>query len=148
MESLTNLGWEIWLALGIALLAAEALGASGFLIGAAVAALALSLIAAIFDLSWVSQIVIYAVTAVIATIVYFQMFRDAQRSDGAPPINQRAASMIGTIFTLEESIDEQGRVQIGDTFWKVETSGKLAAGTEVEVTASEGMALILEPRSP
>ena len=141
MESLTNLGWEIWLALGIALLAAEALGASGFLIGAAVAALALSLIAAIFDLSWVSQIVIYAVTAVIATIVYFQMFRDAQRSDGAPPINQRAASMIGTIFTLEESIDEQGRVQIGDTFWHVHADADLIRGARVRVVSADTMQL-------
>ena len=36
MDILTNLSWEPWLALGLALLAAEALGASGFLIGAAV----------------------------------------------------------------------------------------------------------------
>ncbi len=143
-----NLSWELWLAFGVALLAAEALGASGFLIGAAVAAIAQAILVWLMpELSLVSQIVIYAITAVIATVVYFQVFRDVQADDDTPPINARTARMTGTIFTLDEDIERTGRVQIGDTYWKVETPTAIPAGTEVEVTSTKGMALVIQSRS-
>ena len=148
MDILTNLSWEPWLALGLALLAAEALGASGFLIGAAVAALANAVLVWLFpSLSVTAQFIIYAISALVATYAYFQLFRDAQRSDDAPPINERAASLIGKQVTLEEDLADEGRVQIGDTMWKVAAESPLKAGTQVVVTGTDGMTLQVRARS-
>ena len=147
MEYLTNLSWELWLALGLCLLAAEALGASGFLIGAAVAAIANSvLVWFVPDLSFTAQIVIYAVTAMVATAVYFRVFQVAQEDDGTPAINARAGSLVGTTLQLPEDLDGIGRVQIGDTMWKVTSTEPLAAGTEIVVVGNDGMTLEVAAR--
>ena len=148
MDILTNLSWEPWLALGLALLAAEALGASGFLIGAAVAALANAVLVWLFpSLGVTAQLVLYAISALIATYAYFQLFRDAQNSEDTPPINERAASLIGKQVTLEEDLTDEGRVQIGDTMWKVTADGPLKAGTQVVVSGTDGLTLQVRAHS-
>ena len=148
MEFFAELTWVHWFALGFILLALEALGASGFLIGAAVAALAQAvLVAVVPELSFVTQLVIYAAAAVVATVLYLQVFRDMQRHDNAPVLNERAHRHLGRHFTLEEALDGEGRVQLGDTFWKVRSLDKIERGTEVEVVRAEGQTLTVEPRN-
>ena len=91
---------------------------------------------------------VFALTTGIATTLYLQVFRDAQARDEVPPLNQRAASLIGHHFTLKEPIQHgEGRVQIGDTFWRVEADGPLAAGTEVRVVGASETTLSLKPAS-
>jgi membrane protein implicated in regulation of membrane protease activity len=145
MDLFMSLSAVHWFALGLILLAAEALGAAGFLIGAAVAALANGVIVWLFPgLSPGVQLIVFAVGAIVATYVYFQMFRDAQRHDDTPPINERAASLIGHQFELAADVTHgEGRVQIGDTFWKVASDEDLSAGTLVEVEDADNMTLRL-----
>ncbi len=148
MEMFTSLTPYHWIALGLLLLTAEMLGASGFLLGAAAAAFGLAVIAwFVPDLAVAWQLTTYAIAAVVATIVYFQLFRDAQAEPARPLLNKRANRLVGHRFKLEEDIElGSGRVQIGDTMWKVESETPLEAGTLVEVVGTRRMALVIAAR--
>jgi len=148
MELFNDITAYHWLALGLILLTAEMLGTAGFLLGAGVAALGMGAVVAMapeLSLSW--QIVLYAISSVLATIVYFRLFRDAQRIDSAPLLNRRARRLIGQQFTLAEDVlAGNGKVQIGDTLWRVSSSEALAKGTLVEVVDARRMSLVIEAK--
>ena len=143
MESFLTLTTFHWLVLGLLLLIAEMLGASGFLVGAAVAALAMSALTWAFPemaLGW--QICLYAVTSIAATIYYFKVFRKSQLNDEDAGLNQRTHGLIGHQFKLPHDVDANGgKVQIGDTMWKVIPDSALSAGTQVEVVGATEMSL-------
>ncbi len=134
-----------WIALGLILLMAEMLGAAGFLLGAAAAALCMGAVLFLFPelaLGW--QLLYYAIGAILATVLYFQLFRDAQSRPARPLLNQRAERLVGHQFRLEEDIElGKGKVQIGDTFWHVKASEPLSKGTLVEVVDTHRMALVI-----
>ncbi len=147
MELFTDITAYHWLALGLILLTAEVLGTAGFLLGAGVAALGMGgVVALVPDLSLGWQIILYAISAMVATVVYFRLFRDAQKSDGAPLLNKRSRRLIGHQFTLEEDLAlGVTKVQIGDTLWKVQADKPLVKGTKVEVVDAKRMSLIIAP---
>lgn len=136
-----------WIALGLILLTAEMLGTSGFLLGAAVAAFALGVLTWLLpDLALTWQLSIYAVSAVVASIVYFQVFRDGQAKPARPLLNKRARRLIGHQFELAEDIQlNKAKVQIGDTLWSVEVEEPVAQGTRMEVVDVRQMVLMLKP---
>ena len=148
MEFFTSLTLYHWIALGLILLTAEMLGASGFLLGAAAAAFAMAgIVLVIPDLSTGWQLSVYAIAAMVATVVYFQMFRDAQAHPARPFLNRRAARLIGHQFELPQNIElGSAKVQIGDTLWTVESDTPLAKGTLVEVVDTRSMSLIIAAR--
>lgn len=148
MEIFTDITIYHWLALGLLLLIAEMLGASGFLLGAAAAAFGMSAILWLVpDMGITWQLVLYAIGAVVLSVIYFQLFRDAQSTPARPMLNNRAKRLLGHRFTLEQDIDlGHGKVQIGDTLWSVETDTPLPKGTLVEVVDTNIMSLRIEPR--
>ena len=136
-------GATIWVIVAVVLLIFEVLGASGFLIGAAVAALALAAITFFLsDIGVAVQVFLYAVIAVVATLVYFKFFRATQPSN-TDVLPQRAEMMMGRRFTLGEkmSAGSEIRVQLGDTMWLVTSPRDIDAGTEVEVVDCDAMRL-------
>ncbi|MEM8768269.1 MAG: NfeD family protein [Pseudomonadota bacterium] len=142
MEWLTEISGYHWLALGILLFAAEALGAGGFLLGTAAAALVVGLLSLLLPgLGIAAELTLFAVTAVVASYLYLKVFRSEQ--EAVPDeLNQRAEAMVGTEFNLTEALPKgAGRVQIGDTFWRVQTDVALAGGTRVRVVAADAMSL-------
>ena len=87
---------------------------------------------------------IYSIVAVAATIVYFRLFRDAQKHQGRPLLNKRAKRLIGHQFKLEDDIDlGHAKIQIGDTLWRVKADSILAKDTVVEVVDAKRMTLII-----
>ena len=147
MEYFTDINAYHWFVLGLLLLCAEALGAAGFLLGAAVAALSTGVVAWVApNLGFGAQVGIFALGTGIATTLYLHVFRDAQARDAAPSLNQRAASLVGHCFTLEAPVEfGEGRVQIGDTFWRVTSENPLPAGSRVKVVDANQMTLTLRP---
>ncbi|MDO6562694.1 NfeD family protein [Amphritea sp. 1_MG-2023] len=136
-----------WLILGVVLLILEMLGASGFLIGLAVASLVMAGAVALGVIdSWSYQLLWFALLGVAFTVLYWRMFRSFNRHTDEPLLNDRAAQLIGRKFVLTQNLDNgQGRVQVGDTLWKAEADTSLTAGIEVEVYASEGMVIKVRP---
>ncbi len=145
MEWVEGTNWipAIWLTVAIVLFIAEVLGAAGFLVGAAVAALALAALTYfVSDLGVAGQIFTYAIVAVIATLVYFRFFRATEPSN-LDTLPQRAQMMIGRRFTLGEKLaaGTEIRVQLGDSMWVVTSTRDIDTGAEVEVVDCDTMRL-------
>ena len=142
MEWLTEINAYHWIALGLILFAAEALGAAGFLLGTAAAALVVGLLALVLPgLGVATEFVLFAVIATAASLLYIKVFRDEQEAT-PDELNHRAESLIGTEFELSEDLHAgDGRVQIGDTFWHVHTDADLLRGVRVRVVSADTMQL-------
>ena len=134
-----------WLALGLLLLAAEALGAAGFLLGAAAAAFSVGLVMLFVPaLGLAAQLGLFALAALLGTLVYLKVFRLEQAAQPDPGLNHPAARLVGHEFDLPDGLPGgTGRVQIGDTLWRVEAPGTLDPGTRVRVEDADGMSLRL-----
>ena len=142
MEWLTEINAYHWIALGLILFAAEALGAAGFLLGTAMAALVVGLLSLVMPgLGVAIEFTLFAVIAVLASLLYIKVFRDEQEAT-PDELNHRADSLIGTEFELSEDLPGgDGRVQIGDTFWHVHAEGDLSQGARVKVVSADTMQL-------
>ena len=143
IEQLEALSYWHWVIFGLLLLAGEALGAAGFLIGLAVAAFGIgALLATGLVHDWQIQFLLFALLSVVASVVFWNFFRGQNTKDDAVNINNRAAQLIGRKLTLLAVVDNgQGKIQIGDAVWKVGAEVDLKAGMLIEVYASEGMVL-------
>lgn len=140
-----------WFILGLLLLIGEALGAAGFLLGTAVASLIMGIVVWIADASgilipWYVQVFMGSVLAVVCSLLYWKKFRAEKTPDERPELNNRTMQLIGRRLVLAEDIEFEGRVQIGDTFWKVRSSESLKAGDNVEVIGADASTLEIEKR--
>lgn len=139
--------WSWWL-LGLVLLAAELLVPGVFLVWIGVAALitgALSLVLWEASLwTWQVQLVLFAILAVVSTLLGRRLLGTDHSASDEPLLNQRAASLVGRTATLTEPITEgRGRIRLDDTHWSVQ-GPDLPTGTKVKVIAGSGRDLTVE----
>ena len=134
-----------WIILAIVLIAGEALGAAGFLLGAVMAALEVALISYIWpDLTWQQQLSLFAVLALLCSVWFWYRFKSFSQTTDQPKLNNRAAQLIGREFALtQEMTGGQGKMQVGDTLWRVESETNLSIGTQVKVIGSREMVLLI-----
>ena len=134
-----------WIILAIVLIAGEALGAAGFLLGAVMAALEVALISYIWpDLTWQQQLSLFAVLALLCSVWFWYRFKSFSQTTDLPKLNNRAAQLIGREFALtQEMTGGQGKMQVGDTLWRVESEINLPIGTQVKVIGSREMVLLI-----
>ncbi|MBX3578934.1 MAG: NfeD family protein [Rhizobiaceae bacterium] len=136
-----ELGPWNWMVLGFALLALEIVVPGFFLLWIGLAAIvtgALSL--ALWDASWwmwqVQVLVFLALSLVAAWGGRKVMGSDKAPESDLPLLNLRAAQMIGRTATLTEPIrNGRGRVQLGDTMWRI-AGPDLPVGATIRVTAA------------
>lgn len=135
-----------WASLGVLLLIFEIFGAAGFLIGSAIAAFLMALVLIISpEMDWKWQLAIFSSAAVIFSIIYLKRFAVFNESTDQPTLNNRAAAHIGKRYTLKEDMENgHGRIQVGDTFWKIRSDEDLKAETQIEVTSIDGMTLVVK----
>ncbi|MDP6190173.1 MAG: NfeD family protein [Gammaproteobacteria bacterium] len=145
MEFLTELNHWHWLILVLLLLAGEAMGASGFLLGAAGAAATLVVLNLIGnDLSWQTQISVFAAVAVVLSWRYWKQFKSFNEKTDQPELNDRAMQLVGRTLTLTKDLEGgEGKEQIGDTFWRIRAESNLSAGTQVKVTGAQNRVLLI-----
>ena len=146
MHWLTEISAWHWASLGVILLIMEMLGTAGFLIGSAIAAFLMAVVISISpDMGWKWQLAIFSSTAIVFSIIYLKRFANFNEDTDQPNLNNRAAQHIGKRYTLNEAIvNGQGRIQVGDTFWKVTCDTDPDASTQIEVTGVDGMTLIVK----
>lgn len=134
-----------WIILAIALIALEILGATGFLLGTVMAAFELALISYFWpDLSWQKQLVLFALLSIICSLWFWYRFKSFNQDTDHPKLNDRAAQLIGREFALTQAMTGgQGKMQVGDTLWRVESETNLSVGTQVKVTGSRDMVLLI-----
>lgn len=145
MDFLLELQPWHWLIFTFLLLALEALGASGFLLGSAIASALLALILWLGpELGWSWQVAIFALLSLVCSLGYWKLFRQVNEQSDYPELNNRAAQLVGRVLVLEQDLPAgQGKVQVGDTLWKVQADEALTKGMSVEIASYEGMTLVL-----
>ncbi|CAA0122726.1 Inner membrane protein YbbJ [Halioglobus japonicus] len=137
-------GWH-WFVLAVVLIVLELTTTTGFLLGIAFAALALSgILWVVPELSWDWQFLSFGVLSVVLTLCYRMYFRPDNDASDNPLLNDRAAQMLGKSFVLGAELDRSGADMIGDTRWALRSAGKIERGARVRVVAVEGMVLSVE----
>jgi membrane protein implicated in regulation of membrane protease activity len=143
-EQLDQLTHWHWIILGLVLLIAEAFGAAGFVLGASIGCLLTGCIVwLVGDMSWEAQVLLAAVLAATCSVLYWRFFQASLQGSDRPELNHRTAQFIGRKLTLKADIDFEGRIQIGDTFWKVKSDTALQSGDAVEVISVDESTLTI-----
>ena len=65
------------------------------------------------------------------------MFRGISAGDGGDSLNRRSEQLVGTTLASAIGADEEARVQIGDTYWRVHAAEAMEAGDRVRITATD-----------
>lgn len=136
---IAELGPWNWFALGFVLLALEILAPGASLLWIGIAALVVGAVSlAAWDAafwSWQVQVVAFLLLSLVSAYVGRQVvLRRGNRSD-QPLLNRRGEQMVGRTATLSEPIvDGRGRIQLGDTLWRV-AGPDLPAGAQVKVVS-------------
>ncbi len=137
----------IWLGIGVVLGIIEVLGASGFLLGAAVAAIGMAAVTWLFPaLGIVPQIVVFAIAATVATYVYFRFFRSTDPQSGVD-LHDKVGAMVGQQFVLKEplSANNETKTLIGDTLWTVRSNADVEEGARVRIVGGTTRVIEVEP---
>ncbi|ANU37165.1 NfeD family protein [Vibrio scophthalmi] len=135
-----------WLALGLALLAAELLGAAGYLLWLGISALLVGLLLSLLPLSWQLQWVSFGAFALVTTWLWWRrQLKQDQESDESRTLNQKEKQLIGQVITLEDAIPAgKSRIRVADTTWSAYCEQSLPAGTVVKVIELDGITLIIQ----
>ncbi len=100
--------------------------------------------------TWQVQVVAFLALSLASAYVGTRIVRSRNGETDQPLLNRRGEQMIGRTATLSEPIREgRGRIQLGDTLWRV-SGPDLPVGARVRVTgASEtDLELTVEPVEP
>lgn len=133
-----------WLSLGGLLLAAEMLGGNGYLLWSGVAAVITGLVVWLLPVGWEGQGVLFAVLTLVAAWLWWRWLnkRVSEQKPADAHLNQRGQQIVGRRFTLDTPlVNGRGHMRVGDSSWPVVADEDLAAGTQVEVMAVEGITL-------
>jgi inner membrane protein len=141
-EMFVTLGSWNWLIFGVLLMTLELLAPGVFLFWLGLAALLVGLLSFAIDLSWQTQLLMFAVFAACAVPLWRRIALSGTAvSRSNPFLNKRADALIGRVFTLEKPIiDGSGTVRIDDTIWRV-AGPDTPAGSRVRIVQADGASL-------
>jgi membrane protein implicated in regulation of membrane protease activity len=147
----SELGPWTWMVLGIVLLGAEFVAPGIFLVWIGIAALSVGALSLLFwdagFWTWQAQVLVFLALSLLSAYAGKKLMGGRNQPSDQPLLNRRGEQMIGRTATLAEPIREgRGRVQLGDTFWRV-SGPDLPAGTRVRVVsaAETDLELTVEP---
>ncbi|WP_315925374.1 NfeD family protein [Mesorhizobium sp. SP-1A] len=141
---IANLVFELgpwnWMVLGLILLVLEILIPGVFMLWIGIAALLIGTLSLqLWDAgfwTWQVQVVAFLLLSLASAYVGTRIMRGRNGESDQPLLNRRGEQMIGRTATLAEPIREgRGRIQLGDTLWRV-SGPDLPAGTRVRVTGT------------
>jgi len=136
-----------WMVLGFILLILEMLAPGAILMWFGGGALLVGGLLYLFpEMGWEWQILIFALVSLTSIFVWRKVRKDSPDDDTeSGTLNQRGKALVGRRVPLVEAIvNGVGRVQIDDTYWRVE-GPDLEEKTLVKVTDTDGATLRVEP---
>ena len=136
-----------WMVLGFILLILEMLAPGAILMWFGGGALLVGGLLYLFpEMGWEWQVLIFALVSLTSIFVWRKARKDSPDDDTeSGTLNQRGKALVGRRVPLVEAIvNGVGRVQIDDTYWRVE-GPDLAENTLVKVTDTDGATLRVEP---
>ncbi|MCG9639072.1 NfeD family protein [Vibrio sp. Isolate34] len=148
VELLEQVNHWHWLAFGLALLALELVGTAGYFLWIGISAMLVGVLLGALPLGWQMQWLSFASFSLITTWLWWrrQLSNDKQ-SDAGRELNQREKQLVGQTARIDTDIQKgKCRIRLGDTTWSAVTAQDLKAGTEVIVTAVDGIVLTITPK--
>jgi inner membrane protein len=142
----TGLGAWAWIIIGLLLMGLELVVPGTFMIWLGLAAIATGIVAGIFDISWQTAMLVYAVLALAAVALgRWSTRKPGRRAEHPEPeLNRSDRALVGRSLRLETPIvDGVGRVRVDDSSWRV-TGPDLPAGERVRVIGIDGTTLEVE----
>ncbi|EAP92494.1 MULTISPECIES: NfeD family protein [Vibrio] len=136
-----------WLAFGLALLALELVGTAGYFLWIGISAMLVGALLGALPIGWQMQWLSFASFSLITTWLWWrrQLSNDKQ-SDAGRELNQREKQLVGQTTRVDTDIQKgKCRIRLGDTTWSAVSAQDLEAGTEVIVTAVDGIVLTITP---
>lgn len=146
LEALESMGAWMWIIFGIVLCAAELTVPGAFLIWIGFAAIGVGVINIAITVPTVWNLLIFSALAVAFALIGRKVYggTDQEAPNG---LNQRAQSMIGRAYLLDQAIAAHGagRIRVDDSVWRVRGPA-LPAGAPVTVTgvAEDGVTLVVD----
>lgn len=136
----------IWMALAVALLAAEAAFSTEWLLWPAVAAGVVAVLALFgLRLGIAGELAIFGLLTVAATIFSRRLIKKVNPEDH-PDINDRGLSLIGSRGQVVEALpDGRGRVFVSGAEWLADFDGAAQVGDSVIVASVDGSRLTVRP---
>lgn len=142
-ELLPFLGQWSWWIIGAILLLFELLLPGVFFMWLGFAALVIGVIDIFADLSWQTEVAIFAVLSVLSLIFLRPHFKERLGRSTNPNLNQRMYDYVGKSYVLDQAIvNGAGKVRIDDTLWVV-TGVDRPRGEWVKVTGVDELKLIV-----
>jgi inner membrane protein len=146
----SELGPWNWMVLGCLLLVLEIALPGFFFLWIGIAALATGALSlAFWDAAywtWQVQVLLFLALAIASAYAGSRVMRGRSGVSDMPLLNRRSEQLVGQLATLTEPIrDGRGRVQIGDTLWRV-SGPDLPVGTQVRIksAADNDLELVVE----
>ena len=145
-EMFSTLGTWNWLIFGFILMALELLAPGVFMFWLGLAALLVGLLSFVFNPSWQTQLLMFAVFAVAAVPLWRRFaLKSGAASKSNPFLNRRTDALVGREFTLEKPIvSGHGTVRIDDSVWRL-SGPECPAGSRVKVVRADAALLVVEP---
>lgn len=135
-----------WLILAVILIILEVFAPGAFFLWMGVAAAVVGgILWAMPDISWESQLLIFAIISVVSIALWrIRLNRHPTASEGSN-LDSRTDQYIGRVFTLVEPIvDGYGKIHVDDSYWQV-SGTDCEKGAKVRVTSTNGLTLKVEP---
>jgi inner membrane protein len=133
-----------WLAIGLALAAAEMAIPGVFLIWLSGAAIITGLLVWIVPIGVPLQIVIFAVMAIVSVFLGKRYLAVNPVVAADPMMNDRGARLVGEVVTVVQVLaDGNGKVKHGDSEWLVK-GPDAEPGTKMRVSGHDGVVLMVE----
>ena len=143
---LDSLVYWHWIVLGLVLLILEMLAPGAILMWFGAGAILVGGLLFLFpEMGWQWQILIFALVSLITIFAWKRLRHDNPMDNtDSGTLNQRGKALIGRQVPLVEAIKNGvGRVQIDDTFWRVEGED-LTKGSLIKVIEADGATLKVE----
>ncbi len=134
-----------WLIIGAVLMLLELILPGVYLFWLGIAAIAVGGLLSFLPLTFIIQILLFAIFSVIALIIGVKIYKGKDQDIETHHLNQvRGAEYIGHIYTLPSDItNNNGRLPLGDSIWNIEGEN-LPAGAQIRITKVVGNTLHYE----
>jgi membrane protein implicated in regulation of membrane protease activity len=144
LEIIASYGGWSWIVAGLVLLALELVVPGGILLWLGIAGIVTGLAALLQPIGWPLQFLIFGGLSLVLIVGWLRYSKGRGDDNDRPFLNRRAERLVGHESMLDEPIvNGSGRLQLGDTVWRV-AGPDLPAGQRVRVVAAEGAVLRVE----
>jgi membrane protein implicated in regulation of membrane protease activity len=134
----------LWMAVGLVLVVAEILLPGAFLLWLGIAALGTGLASRMVELSFATQVVVFAVLAPLSIAVAMTVRRRRLPAS----VNTPGSGLVGRTATALGFEGREGRVRLGDSDWParlVQGAALPAPHAALHVVAVDGLVLLVRP---